>query len=136
MPWPSSSTSSTAHSPAPPYHPTAGGTFDLVYRNWRDGQYPVGDILPAEFVMGETAADNDALLALTQLGADVSVGISSPVFGWAFGSGSMKSSRRSTSVDAGRLLMAEASSRRRIACAAFISRAPGKPAEDYLASGE
>ncbi len=47
----------TAHSPDPPFTPTAGGMFDLVYRNWRDGQYPVGDILPDEFAMGETAAD-------------------------------------------------------------------------------
>ncbi len=47
----------TDHNPMPPFEPTAGGVFDLVYRNWRDGQYPVGDILPAEFAMGETAAD-------------------------------------------------------------------------------
>jgi hypothetical protein len=47
----------TAHNPDPPYQPTAGGVLDLVYRNWRDGQYPAGDILPDEFAMGETAAD-------------------------------------------------------------------------------
>jgi hypothetical protein len=47
----------TAHNPDPPYQPTAGGLADLVYRNWRDGQYPAGDILPAEFAMGVTAAD-------------------------------------------------------------------------------
>lgn len=45
----------------PPFQPTAGGVFDLVYRNWRDGQYdgtPTGgDILPEEFMGGETAAN-------------------------------------------------------------------------------
>lgn len=47
----------TAHAPDPPFLPTAGGMFDLVYRNWEDGQYPAGDILPAEFAQGVTAAD-------------------------------------------------------------------------------
>lgn len=40
-----------------PHQPVAGGVFDLVYRNWIDGQYPAGDILPVEFNNGETAAD-------------------------------------------------------------------------------
>jgi hypothetical protein len=47
----------TMRNPDPPFQPTAGGVFDLVYRNWVDGQYPVGDILPDEFASGETAAD-------------------------------------------------------------------------------
>jgi hypothetical protein len=47
----------TEHNPDPPYQPIAGGVEALVYRNWRDGQYPAGDILPAEFAMGESAAD-------------------------------------------------------------------------------
>jgi hypothetical protein len=47
----------TAHNPDAPFQPIAGGVMDLVYRNWRDGQYPAGDILPAEFATGETAAD-------------------------------------------------------------------------------
>jgi hypothetical protein len=47
----------TAHNPDPPFQPTAGGLSALVYRNWVDGQYPGGDILPAEFADGVTAAD-------------------------------------------------------------------------------
>ena len=47
----------TEHDADVPYTPTAGGVFDLVYRNWVDGQYPMGDILPAEWAAGETAAD-------------------------------------------------------------------------------
>ncbi|MEX1367040.1 MAG: vWA domain-containing protein, partial [Nannocystaceae bacterium] len=47
----------TAHNPDPPFQPTAGGVDALVYRNWRDGVYPTGDILPDEFAGGETAAD-------------------------------------------------------------------------------
>ena len=47
----------TAHAPDPPFTPTAGGIFDLVYRNWRDGEFPKGDILPDEFAMGIDAAD-------------------------------------------------------------------------------
>jgi hypothetical protein len=47
----------TEHNPAPPYQPTAGGVDDLVYREWRDGMYPAGDILPAEFADGVTMED-------------------------------------------------------------------------------
>ncbi len=47
----------TARNPDPPFQPTAGGVFDLVYRDWVDGQYPGGDILPDEFTAGVTAAD-------------------------------------------------------------------------------
>ena len=38
----------TAHNPNPPYQPTAGGVMDLVYRDWIDGAYPGGDILPGD----------------------------------------------------------------------------------------
>jgi len=47
----------TARNPDAPFQPTAGGVFDLVYRNWRDGPYPGGDILPTEDAMGVSAAD-------------------------------------------------------------------------------
>jgi hypothetical protein len=47
----------TAHSPEPPYEPTVGGVADLVYREWEDGPYPAGDILPDEWADGITAAD-------------------------------------------------------------------------------
>jgi hypothetical protein len=45
------------HSADSPYQPTAGGAFDLVYRNWVDPLYPAGDILPDEWADGVTAAD-------------------------------------------------------------------------------
>jgi hypothetical protein len=38
----------TAHNPDPPFQPTAGGVMDLVYRQWVDGAYPMGDILPGD----------------------------------------------------------------------------------------
>ena len=38
----------TAHNPEPPYEPIAGGVKDLVYRQWKDGPYPGGDILPGD----------------------------------------------------------------------------------------
>ncbi|MEZ4451211.1 MAG: VWA domain-containing protein [Nannocystaceae bacterium] len=38
----------TAHNDKPPYEPTAGGVKDLVYRQWKDGAYPAGDILPGD----------------------------------------------------------------------------------------
>ena len=47
----------TEHNPEAPFEPTAGGVFDLVYRDWVDGQYPAGDILPAEFGMNVDAAE-------------------------------------------------------------------------------
>jgi len=46
----------TEHNVNAPFEPTAGGVADLVYRQWIDGQYPVGDILPDEFGNGITAA--------------------------------------------------------------------------------
>ncbi len=45
----------TEHNPDPPYQPTAGGVLSLVYRDWKDGAYPAGDILPSE-APGTTAA--------------------------------------------------------------------------------
>jgi hypothetical protein len=47
----------TQHAPVPPYQPTMGGVAALTYRDWRDGQFPDGDILPAEWASGATAAD-------------------------------------------------------------------------------
>jgi hypothetical protein len=47
----------TAHSDAPPFEPLAGGLPDLVYRDWLDGEYPAGDVLPIEWSEGVTAAD-------------------------------------------------------------------------------
>ncbi len=44
----------TAHAEHPPYQPTEGGAAALVYRDWRDGQYPDGDILPADWAAGIT----------------------------------------------------------------------------------
>ena len=38
----------TAHNPNPPFQPTAGGVDALVYRQWIDGAYPAGDILPGD----------------------------------------------------------------------------------------
>lgn len=38
----------TAHNEKPPYEPIAGGVKDLVYRQWKDGAYPGGDILPGD----------------------------------------------------------------------------------------
>ncbi len=46
----------TEHNMDPPYQPTKGGVLDLVYRDWIDGEYPGGDILPAEWDAGRTAA--------------------------------------------------------------------------------
>ncbi len=46
----------TAHNPNAPFEPTAGGVMDLVYRDWKDPAYPVGDILPDEWSQGVTAA--------------------------------------------------------------------------------
>jgi hypothetical protein len=46
----------TEHSTTAPYQPTAGGVIDLVYRDWVDGEYPAGDILPEEFAAGVTVA--------------------------------------------------------------------------------
>ena len=47
----------TAYDPDPPFGPTAGGLPDLVVRDWEDGQYPAGDILPSEYAVGIGADD-------------------------------------------------------------------------------
>jgi hypothetical protein len=36
------------HNDQPPFQPTAGGVLDLEYRQWRDGAWPAGDILPGD----------------------------------------------------------------------------------------
>jgi hypothetical protein len=46
----------TAHQPNPPFQPVAGGVIDLVYRQWQDGAYPMGDLLPEAIANNETAA--------------------------------------------------------------------------------
>lgn len=38
-----------AYADVPPYEPKEGGVHDLVYRDWRDGLYPDGDILPDDW---------------------------------------------------------------------------------------
>lgn len=38
----------TQHNDQPPFEPIAGGIHDLVYRDWRDGFFPAGDLLPEE----------------------------------------------------------------------------------------
>jgi hypothetical protein len=45
----------TEHNIAPPFQPTVGGLMDLEYRDWADGEYPDGDILPDEWAAGKTA---------------------------------------------------------------------------------
>jgi hypothetical protein len=52
------------HDADPPYQPTAGGAFDLVYRDWIDFPYPAGDILPDEWNAGVTAADKQFELGI------------------------------------------------------------------------
>lgn len=46
----------TAHSEDAPFEPTAGGVADLVIRDWIDGVFPAGDILPADDTAGKDAA--------------------------------------------------------------------------------
>jgi hypothetical protein len=46
----------TSHDDEPPFQPTAGGAIDLVYRQWIDGPYPQGDLLPEDIANDETAA--------------------------------------------------------------------------------
>lgn len=41
----------------PPYQPIVGGLDDLVIRDWRDGLYPRGDLLPADLRNGTSVAD-------------------------------------------------------------------------------
>jgi len=49
----------TEYNDQPPFEPIAGGVLDLVYRTWQDGEYPAGDILPAEWAAGKDAADKE-----------------------------------------------------------------------------
>jgi hypothetical protein len=49
----------TERNPDPPYQPLAGGLLDLVYRDWRDPQYPAGDILPEDWAKGARAEEFD-----------------------------------------------------------------------------
>lgn len=49
----------TDHNPNAPYQPTAGGVYDLVYRTWKDGIYPAGDILPEDAQAGKNAATKE-----------------------------------------------------------------------------
>jgi hypothetical protein len=49
----------TAHNPDPPFQPMAGGVADLVYRQWQDGPYPMGDLLPEDIANDETAATKE-----------------------------------------------------------------------------
>jgi hypothetical protein len=47
----------TARNPDPPFEPTAGGVLDLVYRDWRDPDFPNGgDVLPDDWAAGRDAA--------------------------------------------------------------------------------
>jgi hypothetical protein len=45
----------TQHNPNPPFEPTAGGVQELVYRDWLDGPWPIGDIIDE----GATAASKE-----------------------------------------------------------------------------
>jgi hypothetical protein len=47
----------TDYDDTPPYAPIAGGELDLLVRQWRDGPYPSGDILPDDVDAGVTAQD-------------------------------------------------------------------------------
>ena len=49
----------TERNPDPPYQPLAGGIDELVYRTWKDPEYPAGDILPDDWADGVTAAHQE-----------------------------------------------------------------------------
>jgi hypothetical protein len=49
----------TAHAAELPRTPIEGGVLDLVYRRWRDGEYPEGDIVPEEFAEGVDAEEKE-----------------------------------------------------------------------------
>jgi hypothetical protein len=42
----------TEHAADPPHEPIAGGVHSLVYRKWKDGLYPNGDIVPEDAAKG------------------------------------------------------------------------------------
>ena len=46
----------TMRADEPPFQPTAGGVMDLVFRDWTDGVFPAGDILPDDDAAGRDAA--------------------------------------------------------------------------------
>jgi len=63
----------TKYNAEPPYEPQEGGVQELVYREWKDGTYPDGDILPGE--------DNDAAMQEFLLGIGPGcTGVSNNVF--------------------------------------------------------
>ncbi len=47
----------TLHDPNPPFPPSEGGVFELVFRDWVDGPYPRGDTLPDAWDEGRRAED-------------------------------------------------------------------------------
>jgi len=47
----------TMHAGRPPYEPVAGGVDQLVFREWVDGPFPAGDIIPDEWAAGVRAGD-------------------------------------------------------------------------------
>lgn len=47
----------TGHDEVQPYLPTSGGVNALTYRTWIDAPFPTGDIAPAQFDAGESAAE-------------------------------------------------------------------------------
>ncbi|NVB40533.1 hypothetical protein G6O69_22015 [Pseudenhygromyxa sp. WMMC2535] len=49
----------TAHNESPPFEPTEGGVESLVYRQWVDGAYPDGDILPEDIADEVSAAQKE-----------------------------------------------------------------------------
>lgn len=38
----------TAHAQVLPFQPIAGGFAELIHRDWREGNYPIGDLLPGD----------------------------------------------------------------------------------------
>lgn len=53
-----------AHAERPPFEPIEGGVDDLVIRDWIDGSWPAGDIVPDEWAMGIDAADKTFALGV------------------------------------------------------------------------
>jgi hypothetical protein len=45
------------HYSDPPFPAVAGGVNDLLYRDWIEGEYPTGDVLPQRAAQGITAAN-------------------------------------------------------------------------------
>ncbi len=53
-----------SHAPDAPFEPTSGGVADLAVRDWNDGLYPAGDIIPEEWGVGVDAADKTFQLGI------------------------------------------------------------------------